>query len=100
MREPVVKFEGASGELKLLSLTNAINGPDSGFCLVVKNKWWAMCPERGLLFYKMKGDKGLGSPQYNGNRITAEKLIKSLWPGFELIQVPAVLIPVDIRDYL
>jgi len=100
MREPVSSIDKLPGELKFLSLMDAVNGPESGFCMVVKNKWWAMCPERGLLFYKMKGDKGLGSPQYNGNQTTAERLVKSLWPGFELIQMPAVFIPVDIRDYL
>ncbi len=87
--------------LKFLTPQEAAVGPKSGFCLVLRDKWWITCPERGLAFYKTARDKGLGSPQYHANRQIAEKLMNDLWPGrgFQVTFVPVAFVPVNLRDY-
>jgi len=84
--------------IKYLSESDAINGPKSGFCKIISNSWWAVDPEKGLIFYHFKDYKGLGSPQCNTDYRIVE-MLKKHNPDCEVKYFDRIFVPIDLRDY-
>ena len=72
--------------------------PKNGFCQIIRDQWWVICPERGLAFFWTKKVKGLGSPQCNSNEIISRRLGTTI-PNAEIKYIPLVIVPIHIGDY-
>lgn len=83
---------------RFLPEADAVAGPRSGFCQVLRDRWWVVCPERGLAFFWSKGDRGLGSPQCNSDETISRRLGTTI-PGATLKFMPVVFAPVRLEDY-
>lgn len=74
-----------------------------GIVNVHRDKWWAVDPEKGLLFWqplgKRKGKVLGASPQCNSNKSIADLVIKNNFPFAEIVQLPLVMAPIDPLDY-
>lgn len=74
-----------------------------GICSVLRNRWFMVHPERGLLFYQIskqrRGRIRGASPQCHDSKEAAEYLRKKLWPWAELRFYERVIVPIDMRDY-
>lgn len=77
---------------------NADIAPKNGFCQILRDHWWVVCPERGLAFFWSKGVKGLGSPKCNINESISRRLGSTI-PNAEIKFFPLVIVPIDMRDY-
>lgn len=86
-------------ETVYLRREQAIGGPDTGFCQVYSKRFWIVHPENGLVFAKFRGDRGLGSPQCNGNKTITDKFLES-YPGCSVEFFERVFVPVDLRDWV
>lgn len=75
----------------------------SGICSVMRNHWFMVHPERGLLFYqsnrRRKGQLRGASAQCNADRTVAEHLRQKLWPWAELRFYERVIVPISLGDY-
>lgn len=60
----------------------------SGAVDIVRDAWWAVHPERGLVFWRY-------SPQCNGVESIARSVIPTLYPWANIRQIPLVMIPED-----
>jgi hypothetical protein len=69
----------------------------------IKNSWWSVHPEKGLMFfpYNYKKSKNLAdaAPQCNTNEEIARRLNANLWPETEVRFFESVLQPINPRDY-
>ena len=81
-----------------LSKETAIHGPSHGFCQVYPNRFWIVHPEQGLVFAKFPGDRGLGSPQCNGNKSIAERFVAD-YPGCSVEFIERVFVPIELQDF-
>lgn len=60
---------------------------------VLRDRYWAIHPERGLLFYVGRGRRGGCSPQCNNS----QEIVKRLCPDFAEVRfLPLALVPVSI----
>lgn len=81
--------------------------PPMGLVMVIKNYWWPVDEEGRIAFYnpwlknRSRGRRfhGYGSPQCNANRIIAERVAKNYGWATECIQIPAVFVKEDSRDW-
>lgn len=73
-----------------LSETTSRSGP----CHAVQNSWWAVHPERGLIFFA-RGRKSIAhaAPQCNRDKNVAEMVIGKLYPWAQIVFVPLVVCP-------
>jgi hypothetical protein len=71
----------------------------TGIVQHITNSWWAVHPERGLLFFpynKRNPDLKHSSPQCNSNEAITRRLV----PAFaEVRYIESVLIPIDPKEY-
>lgn len=67
----------------------------TGPCELVRDAWWLVHPERGLVFWTRTPRKGLrgASPQCNQNKAVVDHVAPSLWPWAEIRQIPLVMWP-------
>lgn len=72
-----------------------------GHCDVIRDCWWVVDPERGLLFYQRNrsGKLRSASPQCNRNESIARSIQRRLYPWAEVRQVPLVMLPINVSDY-
>lgn len=66
----------------------------SGLYEVRVGAWWIVTPEDEVLRYK-----GF-SNQCNENETVAKSIRDSLYPGFEVRQLPVVYFKADLHDYM
>lgn len=75
----------------------------SDLCKVIRNHWWSVDPEKGLIFYgyggRRKVDIKHAFAQCNSNREISERLTKQLWPEAECRFVELVIVPIDVHEY-
>ncbi|CAH1665732.1 MULTISPECIES: hypothetical protein [unclassified Chelatococcus] len=75
----------------------------NGIVQVLRNRWFSVHPERGLMFWqpeKRRAGRLTGaSPQCNGTESIARDLAKRMYPWAETRFFPLVLLPIEIRDY-
>lgn len=75
----------------------------NGIVQVLRNHWFSVHPERGLLFWqterRRKGKLIGAAPQCNGDKATAEFLASKMYPWAQTRFYPLVLLPIDVRDY-
>ena len=87
---------------QFLPVPLALAGPSTGFVHVYSQRWWSVCPRRGLRFYNpitasgRRDMRGLGSAQCNGNRAVMDKLGN---PGDEIVYFERVFVPINIGDW-
>lgn len=78
-----------------------LNG--KGICDVLRNRWFAVCPERGLIFWqpegRRKGQLRGASPQCNGDEIIARRVIVPSFPWADIKRFDVVMLPVNVSDY-
>ena len=75
----------------------------TGNCDVMRGRWFAVDPEKGLLFWqdrrsrwgKLRGAR----PQCNGEKSIAERVIGQNFPWAEIKFFETVIAPVDRDDY-
>lgn len=73
----------------------------AGECNVVIDAWWAVHPERGLLFWAPRRQAKPTSrpralaPQYNHDRKITEMLASQMYPWAEIRQIPFVYYRLD-----
>lgn len=74
-----------------------------GLCDVMRNRWFSVCPERGLIFWQHeKRRKGMlvgASAQCNGAEATARAIQQKMYPWAEMRFYECVIVPINIRDY-
>lgn len=83
---------------RFLPLEQATSNPKSGFCQIIRDSWWHVHPEKGLLFFWSRGTKGLGSPQCNSSKAIVRHL-GTTCGGTEIQFVPLAIIPINLGDY-
>ena len=75
----------------------------SGMVHVIRDSWFSVHPERGLMFWqsekRRQGQLRGSSPQCNGVESTARALAAKLYPWAETRFVPLVLLPIHLSDY-
>jgi hypothetical protein len=75
----------------------------SGFAQVLRDRWFSVHPERGLMFWQTeRGRKGKlrgAAPQCNSDEATARILAAKMYPWAETRFYPLVLLPIDLNDY-
>lgn len=74
--------------------------PPGGIINHYKDRWWAVCPERGVVFHRANKRSKSGSPQCNGNEVIARKVIGGLYPWAEIRFIPSVFVRININDYV
>jgi hypothetical protein len=74
----------------------SIETPRRGTCEVFLDYWWIVDPEKDAVIFYKRWKPGHSSPQFNGNKPVAEKILGRLWApfGFEIRQVPVAFLPV------
>lgn len=75
--------------------------PPPGIIEHIKDKWWAVHPTKGLVFWgpKYKSKNASPSPQHNGRREIAEGWFSEVYPWARVELIPSVFRPVNPRDY-
>jgi hypothetical protein len=75
----------------------------NGMVQVIRDSWFSIHPERGLMFWqtekRRQGQLRGASPQCNSNEDLATMLKGKLYPWAETKFFPLVLLPVNIADY-
>jgi hypothetical protein len=73
----------------------------SGMCNVMRNRYWLVHPERGLIFYPFKKSKDIkhSSAQCNSSKEVAEHFHKTMYPWAEIKFIETVIVPISISDY-
>ena len=66
----------------------------SGICMVYRNYWWSVHPERGLIMFKEH------SPQCNPSEGVAHRIQMRLYPWAECRLIPLVILSVYPDDYV
>lgn len=82
-----------------------LTDPPDGIIEHLKDKWWAVHPEKGLMFYNRKGKGGrrvrlYGSPQCNLNKTISEYVARGYPFEVEIKFIPSVFIRVDMSEYV
>lgn len=90
-------IQETDSRLRFLPLDKAADPPD-GFCRVIKDCWWCVCPKRGLIFFSLN-NRHDGTPQCNANESIARSICAKLYPWAEVRYVPVVFRHADPRDY-
>jgi hypothetical protein len=72
--------------------------PPAGLIEHLKDRWWAIHPEKGLIFYKAYN--GNPSAQCNPSETTSRALNEKLYPWAEIKFVPSVFRRVNPHDYV
>jgi hypothetical protein len=68
--------------------------------LVITNRFWSVCPDRGVIFFKPKPTgSSYGAPQCNSDERLAEDTRKRLYPWAETKFIPAVFVPHNCNDF-
>lgn len=80
--------------ISFVPFAKATDAP-KGFIRHIKDCWWAVHPERGLILW----DGRIKAPQFNQNRDVVESLIPRLYPWAEARFMPSVFLPADPQDY-
>lgn len=74
-----------------------------GSCDVMKNRWFAVHPERGLVFWqpngRRKGQLVGSAPQCNSDKNIAERVVAPMFPWAEIKFFETVIVPIDVSDY-
>jgi len=71
----------------------------SGLHELYINYWWSVHPTKGIILWKPRGHKGLGSAQCNTNKALSESLTARLYPWAECKQIPLVALRAEANDY-
>lgn len=58
----------------------------SGAVDIIRDAWWAVHPERGLVFWRH-------SPQCNTDKRVADQVVPMLYPWADIQQIVLVMIP-------
>lgn len=68
-----------------------------GSCEVVRNSWWTVHPERGLVFWTRTPKNGLrgAKPQCNRDERVANMVVPQMFPWAEIKWVPLVVWPAE-----
>lgn len=87
---------------QFLSVPLALAGPSRGFVQAFSNRYWSVCPRRGLRFYSpltasgRRTVKGLGAPQCNSNPTVMAEMPHE---GDEVIYFERVFVPIALEDW-
>ena len=95
---PIPKVDNFQNRWRFLPEEKAITPPEYGFCQIIRNHWWNVCPERGLIFFWSRGVKGLGTPQCNRDEALMKRLGTTI-PNSIIKQIPLVFVPINLSDY-
>ena len=93
----------AKDDLRLVFMPESeiLNG--KGICDVMRGRWFAVCPERGLIFWqpdgRRKGQLRGASPQCNGDHSIALRIISPSFPWAVIKRFDVVMLPVNVSDY-
>lgn len=87
------------GEYKFLPKEKALTPTKGGFYRLITDNYWLVHPDKGLAFYWMKGDKGLGSPQCNKDEIFVRHIEHLSGEKVEVEFLPAAWVPISLDDF-
>jgi hypothetical protein len=62
-----------------------------------KDRWWCVCPNRGIMFYEPRRGQGQ-FPQCNVNKTVSEMMAKN-YPWCEVRFIPSVYRRINPQDY-
>jgi len=86
---------GMQGSFRYLPLDVAQVPPD-GEIRHLSDRWWAVDPERGLIFYVPPGSRsGSACPQCNDNEGFIRRLTGELYPHAEVRFIKHVFVRID-----
>lgn len=80
--------------LIFIPLEKAIVCP-SGFVQHIKDHWWVVHPEKGLVFW----DKKVMSPQCNSNESLTRRIWEQMYPWAEIKFIPSVFRTINPSDW-
>ncbi len=83
--------------LRFISLDKAII-PPPGLIEHLDDRWWAVHPTKGLIFYRPRG-MNFDSPQCNSNENITKDLRDRLYPWADIKFIPSVFRRIDPHDY-
>lgn len=69
--------------------------PPKGLIEHLKDQWWTVHPEKGLVFY----DKKVMAPQCNSNESITRRF-KEMYPWAEVRFIPSVFRRINPHDYV
>jgi hypothetical protein len=84
--------------LRFIALDKA-SALKEGIVYCYLNRWWAVHPEKGVIFYRPNKRGHGGSPQCNNNEAIVRQLTARLYPWAEVRLIPVVIERVDPSDY-
>lgn len=67
--------------------------PPPGLIEHIKDSWWSVHPERGLIFFK-------DSPQCNQNEAVSRHISSGHYPWAEVQFIPSVFRTINPQDYV
>jgi hypothetical protein len=96
------KIEQDDPRLVFMKEEDVLNA--TGFCQIIKDRWFVVHPEtRSLVFYqsetKRRGKLVGASPQCNASENTAKYIKDKMFPWAELKFFERVACPIDLKDY-
>jgi hypothetical protein len=91
-------FQPEDPSLYFVPLETAIV-PPPGLINHLKDRWWAIHPEKGLIYYRRRRSDA-GSPQCNFNEAVARSIRDRLYPWAEVLFVPSAFHCIDPQDYV
>lgn len=85
-------------KLNFISIEKATTPFEGAY--IMKDRYWSICPDRGLIFFKPDKRRGYGSPQCNSQEATAIALNEKLYPWSGVAFIGVVYLEHHCEDYL
>ena len=84
--------------LRFVSLNKATELKE-GIVYCYLNRYWAVHPTKGIIFYRPDKQSHGGHPQCNSNKLVTESLVTKLYPWAVIQLIPVVIERIDPKDY-
>jgi hypothetical protein len=85
-------FDRNDKRLRFVGLDQIAAPPTGSAVLHFRNEWWAVCPKRGLIFYRQ-------APICNVNEDVARQVIPNLYPWAEIRLIPEAFVRISATKY-
>jgi len=87
------------GEYKFFPKEKALTPTKGGFYRLITDNYWLVHPDKGLAFYWMKGDKGMGFPQCHTQKIFLHHIENLSGEKVEVEFLPAAWVPISLDEF-
>lgn len=74
--------------------------PPAGLIEHIKDRWWAVHPTKGLVFWKATPRETHLSPQCNRSEVGTREIFYRMYPWAEIQFIPSVFRSIRVSDYV